>query len=100
MNKSLLTSRIFWLLPVVVIALLLPEAALAGANAEFDAVVVQLTAWATGGLGKVVALSAVIVGAMFSVARSNPLPILSGLAFAMILNFAPGIVTGILSATL
>ena len=99
MNESAWMRRAATALPAAVV-LLLPAAAFAGANAEFDAVVVQLTAWATGGLGRVVSLAAVIVGAMFSVARSNPLPILSGIAFAMILNFTPDIVTGILTGTL
>ena len=83
-----------------VLALLLPEAAVAGDDGEFEDVITQLTEWATGGLGRVVSLAAVIVGAMFSVARSNPIPILSGIAFAMILNFTPAIVTSILTGTL
>ena len=85
---------------VAAIVLLAPEAVFAGDDAEFEDVIEQLTAWATGGLGKVVSLAAVIVGAMFSVARSNPIPILSGIAFAMILNFTPAIVTGILTGIL
>ena len=81
---------------------LLPEIAWAGGgtSTEFDTLVVKLQQWATGGLGRSISLAAVIVGAMVSVVRSNPMPILSGIAFAIILNFTPGIITGLLSATL
>ena len=71
-----------------------------GGGTEFTTVVTQLQEWATGGLGQVIALAAVLVGAIVSVVRSNPLPILSGIAFAMILNFTPGIVVSLLTGTL
>lgn len=82
--------------------LLLGAAAQAGGGGDttFNTVVTQLTNWATGGLGRVISLAAVIVGGIASVVRSNPMPILSGIAFAMILNFTPGIVTGLLTGSL
>lgn len=83
------------------ILLLLGDSCLAGTVAgPFDPVVLQLTNWAEGGLGRVISLSAVIMGGIVSVIRSNPIPILSGIAFAMILNFTPDIVTGLLTGTL
>ena len=84
------------------IMLLLGAAAHAGGGGDttFANVVTQLTNWATGGLGQTISLSAVIIGGIVSVVRSNPMPILSGIAFAMILNFTPAIVTNLLTGTL
>lgn len=96
-------NRAASMLPIVAIVglvLLSSDALASTVDTTFDTVVTQLSNWATGGLGRVIALSAVIVGAIISVVRSNPLPILSGIAFAMILNFAPQIITGVLSATI
>ncbi len=96
-------SRVLVHAMLLLVALsILPMAAMAGggSSTEFDTVVTKLQQWATGGLGRAISLAAVIVGAMISVIRSNPMPILSGIAFAMILNFTPGIITALLSATI
>lgn len=83
------------------LALALSSGALAGTGgAEFTDVVDTLQGWATGGLGQVISLAAVLIGAIISVVRSNPMPILSGIAFAMILNFTPGIVVNLLTGTI
>ena len=101
MNITNNNSDLLWLvLLLACLGLAAPEAFAGTGDTTFNNVVTQLTNWATGGLGRVIALSAVIVGAIVSVVRSNPLPILSGIAFAMILNFTPQIVTGILTATI
>ena len=84
-------------LACVLAMLVSPHALAGGSGTEFNAVVTQLQGWATGGLGRAISLAAVIVGAIISVVRSNPMPILSGIAFAMILNFTPGIVVNLLS---
>lgn len=81
--------------------LLFPELAWAvDATDDFKTVVDDLTDWIQGGLGVTISLSAVIVGALVSIVRSNPLPILAGIAFAMILNFTPTIIAGIITVTL
>lgn len=82
-------------------AALLPESAWAvNAGDDFETVVDQLEVWIQGGLGVTISLAAVIVGALISIVRSNPLPILSGIAFAMILQFTPTIITGIITGTI
>ncbi len=50
--------------------------------------------------GKAVSVAAVALGAIFSMARINPVPILAGIAFAIFLNFSPGIINTIMTATI
>lgn len=101
MKRALIEGRPARLALACAIATLLSTGAFAGTGGtEFTAVVTQLQGWATGGLGQVISLAAVLVGAIISVVRSNPMPILSGIAFAMILNFTPGIVVNLLTGTI
>jgi len=54
----------------------------------------------TGYLGRAIAMASVAIGALMSVARSNPIPILAGIGFAIFLQYTPTIITGILTATI
>ena len=101
MSGSIMERRVK-LLCLVAALLLLGTSAFAGGGSDttFDTVVSKLTGWAEGGLGRVISLAAVIMGGIISVVRTNPIPILSGIAFAMILSFTPGIVTGLLTGGL
>lgn len=54
----------------------------------------------TGYFGRAVAVAAVGIGALLSIARVNPLPILAGVGFAIFLQYTPTIITGIMSATI
>jgi len=49
--------------------------------------------------GKAAAVAAVALGSIFSLARLNPVPILAGIAFAIFINFSPGIIGTIMTAT-
>lgn len=72
----------------------------AGTNgAEFQALYTWLNGVVTGYGGKAAAMASIGIGAIFSVGRSSPLPILGGVAFAIFLQYVPTIVTGILTAT-
>ena len=85
----------------LVAVLMMPDLAFAVSSTDdFRVVVTDLTAWIQGGLGVTISLAAVIVGALLSIVRSNPLPILSGIAFAMILNFTPTIISSIITGTI
>jgi|GEM_PF-483116 len=48
---------------------------------------------------KIVSIAAVSLGAIFFMARVNPVPIFAGVAFAIFLNFSPGIINIIMTAT-
>jgi hypothetical protein len=53
-----------------------------------------------GYFGKAAAVAAIGLGALFSLARLNPIAILSGIGFAVFLQYAPTIASGILTATI
>jgi len=75
--------------------------ALAGTTGtEFQSLYTWLTGMVQGYFGKAAAIAAIGLGALFSLARLNPMPILSGVAFAVFLQYAPTISTGILTATI
>ena len=48
---------------------------------------------------KTMSIAAVALGAIFSMARVNPVPILVGFVFAIFLNFSPRIINTIMTAT-
>jgi len=76
-------------------------AVLAGTTGtEFQSLYNWLTGMVQGYFGKAAAVAAIGLGALFSLARLNPMPILSGVAFAVFLQYAPTISTGILTATI
>ena len=74
--------------------------ALAGTTGtEFQGLYDWINNVVTGYFGRAVAVAAVGIGAILSIARVNPLPILSGVGFAIFLQYTPTIITGVLSAT-
>ncbi len=86
---------------VVAVALsLLAGGAFAGTTGtEFQALYTWVNDVVTGYFGRAVAVAAVGLGAILSIARVNPVPILSGAGFAIFLQYTPTIITGILTAT-
>ena len=86
---------------VVAVALsLLAGGALARTTGtEFQALYTWVNDVVTGYFGRAVAVAAVGLGAILSIARVNPVPILSGAGFAIFLQYTPTIITGILTAT-
>ena len=67
---------------------------------EFLALYTWINGVVTGYLGRAIAMASVAIGALMSVARSNPIPILAGIGFAIFLQYTPTIITGILTATI
>ena len=79
---------------------LLAGSALAGTTGtEFQALYTWVNDVVTGYFGRAVAVAAVGLGAILSIARVNPVPILSGAGFAIFLQYTPTIITGILTTT-
>ena len=75
--------------------------ALAGTTgSEFQSLYTWLTGMVQGYFGKAAAVAAIGLGALFSLARLNPIAILSGIGFAVFLQYAPTIASGILTATI
>lgn len=68
-------------------------------GAEFQALYTWINGVVTGYGGRSLAIAAVVMGALMSMARVNPIPILAGVAFAIFLQYTPTIITGVLTAT-
>jgi conjugal transfer pilus assembly protein TraA len=65
---------------------------------EFKGLFDMLTGWMNGYLARSVALAASIAGALYGLAKQNPLLATVGIVFAVILSVGPAVINGILSA--
>ena len=93
-NSSLKKNLIFG-------ALLAASAALVIAGdggQEFEAVYEMIEGWATGTLGKIIALAALIVGIGFGLVRQSVIAAVIGISMALVLNFGPSVISNILTA--
>jgi conjugal transfer pilus assembly protein TraA len=83
------------------LALLAPDAALAGAGGvEFNDIYVTLTGWMTGLLGRVIAVTMIIVAIVAGVARQSIMGFVMGIAACLGMFTAPGIIDAVVSAAL
>ena len=67
---------------------------------EFQTMYTTLLNWATGFLGKSIALAAFILGAGVGIARSSPIPALVGIVFALFMVYVPNIIDSIMTAVI
>lgn len=75
--------------------------ALAGTTGtEFQSLYTWVNGLVTGYFGKAVSVGAVGAGAVLSMAKVQPMPILAGMGFAVFLQYTPTIISGILTATI
>ena len=65
-----------------------------------DDVYTTLLNWATGFLGKSIAIAAFILGAGIGIARSSPIPALAGVVFALFMVYVPTIIDSIMTAVI
>ncbi len=100
MQKEFKVNRRTQVVFVAVALSLIAGSALAGTTGtEFQNLYTWINNVVTGYFGRAVSVAAVGIGAILSIARVNPLPILSGVGFAIFLQYTPTIITGVLSAT-
>lgn len=66
---------------------------------EFQDVYDLLEEWSTGTLGKIISLGALIVGIGFGLVRQSVIAAVVGIAMALVLNFGPTVISGIITAT-
>lgn len=86
---------------VAVLLALLAGSALAGTTGtEFQTIYTTLLNWASGFLGKSIAIAAFILGAGVGLARSSPIPALVGVVFALFMVYVPTIIDGIMTAVI
>jgi conjugal transfer pilus assembly protein TraA len=98
--SSRTAARLALLAPVVVVLALGATSAFAGTTGtEFKTMYTTMLNWATGYLGKAIAVAAFILGAGIGVARSSPIPALAGVVFALFMVYVPTIIDSIMTAT-
>src|SRR5215218_8696087 len=67
---------------------------------EFQTMYTTLLNWVNGFLRKSIAIAAFILGAGIGIARSSPIPALTGVVFALFMVYVPNIIDGIMTATI
>lgn len=67
---------------------------------EFQALHTLLTGWASGYLGKSIAIAAFLMGAGFAAAKQNLVPALFGLLVALVFLVGPSIIDNMLTAVI
>jgi conjugal transfer pilus assembly protein TraA len=93
--------RLATVAPVALLLALGTTSAFAGTTGtEFQTMYTTLLNWATGYLGKAIAVAAFILGAGIGVARSSPIPALAGVVFALFMVYVPTIIDSIMTATI
>ena len=66
---------------------------------EFDKVYDKITGWAQGTLGRILALTCIVVGTAFTISRGTLIYAVIGVAMCLVLYNAPTVIEGILTAT-
>ena len=67
---------------------------------EFQGLHTMLTGWANGYLGKALAVAAFLFGAGYGVAKQTIVPAVLGIVFALVFAIGPGVIDGMLTATI
>jgi conjugal transfer pilus assembly protein TraA len=86
------------LLTVALLAAVSSSAFAAQTGTEFQNLYNLLVGWATGYLGKALAIGAFIVGAAIGFSKGTAMPALVGIVFAIVLGIGPGIIDGMMTA--
>lgn len=95
-RKTMIKLCVFMLMAVVMFA-----SVFAGTDgAEFEELYNLLLGWAEGFLARSIAIAALIVGALYGLAKQNPILALIGIVFAVILAIGPNVIGGIVSAVI
>ena len=74
-------------------------AAFAAGESDFNDVFQLLSDWSQGSLGKLVSLAAVIVGVGIGIVRQSIMAAVIGIAMAVVVQYAPTIITSIVSGS-
>jgi len=87
----------------LLVATLMVVAASANAGtggASFNTIYQTIRDWAEGTLGKILAISAFIIGMGIGIVRQSILAIVLGLAFAVSMAYAPAVIDGVFTFAL
>lgn len=98
MNTTKLFQRQMLLLTTL---LMIAPAAFAGTTgAEFQGLYNWVLGISSGYAARAISIAAVIIGALMSLGKGSPMPILAGIGFAVFLAYIPIGINGILTATI
>jgi len=102
MKNQLTTKKALPLQMIALLGLLCVAAvSFAGTSgAEFQGLYDLMIGWAQGYLARAIAIAASIAGALYGLAKQNPLIALIGVVFAVILSVGPGVINGIVTAVI
>ncbi|GAA4649322.1 hypothetical protein GCM10023116_15960 [Kistimonas scapharcae] len=90
-----------FVLGVIALLAIASEVFAAGsADKTFETTLTTLTDWIEGTLGKIIALAFVIIGSVMGAARQSLMAFAVGIAAALGLYNAPGLIDNVFSATL
>lgn len=100
--KSLKRKHLFWQVLTLGLfgAAFMLNASAGTTGAEFKPLFDLFFGWATGYLGKAVAIAGLLVGGVMGFARGTAMPAMLGLVFAIIYLIFPGVIGGMLTATI
>ena len=88
-------------LAFVVMSLVIVSDAVSGTTGtSFSALYTFFKDLVLGFGGKAILIAAVALGGIISIARVNPVPVLTGVGFAIFMQFTPGIIEVIMTATI
>jgi conjugal transfer pilus assembly protein TraA len=97
MNSKSMSIRQWAFLAVM----LAPVSAFAGTTgAEFLNLYTWIMGIASGYAARAISIAAIVIGALMSLGKGSPMPILAGIGFAVFLAYLPAVVNGVLSATI
>lgn len=74
--------------------------AAAGSDTAFDSIFTILNDWATGSLGKVIAIAMFIVGLGAGIVKQSVMAVVAGIGAAVVLAYGPGVIDSIFTATI
>jgi conjugal transfer pilus assembly protein TraA len=69
-------------------------------GAEFQSVYTQFEGWVQGYGGMAISIAAIGLGGLASLAKQTPFPIMTGIGSAVLLQYAPDIVSRIMTAVI
>lgn len=88
------------MLQLATMLMIVPSAFAGTTGAEFLALYDWVLGIATGYAGRAISIAAVVIGALMSLGKGSPMPILAGIGFAVFLAYLPGVINGLLTATI
>jgi conjugal transfer pilus assembly protein TraA len=92
-------SKLFKKLAVAALGMTAASAFAATGDTTFQTIFDTLNGWATGTLGKVIAISMFIVGLAAGIVRQSIMAVVAGVAAAITMAYGPGIIDGMFTAT-